>query len=108
MLAGGLMLTVAGGLSGEFGRLALDNLSLKSGMALGYLILFGSLIGFSAYMWLVKNTSPARASSNFYVNPLVAVFLGWLLAGETLTGRTLVAAAIIAGAVVLIVSHKRK
>ncbi len=108
MIAGGLMLTVAGGFNGEFGRMALDTFSLKSGLALAYLILFGSLIGFSAYMWLVKNSSPARASSNFYVNPLVAVFLGWLLAGETLTGRTLMAAAVIAGAVLLIVTQKEK
>lgn len=70
--------------------------------------MFGSIIGFSAYMWLVKVTTPARASSNFYVNPAVAVFLGWLLAGETITAQTLVAAVIIVSGVVLIVSQKKQ
>jgi len=106
MLAGGLLLLVAAGLNGEYTRLDLVGVSFKSWLALAYLVTFGSLIGFSAYMWLVKATTPAQASSNFYVNPVVAVILGWLLAGETITAPTIVAAAVIVSAVFLIVTHQ--
>ena len=106
MLAGGLVLIVAAGLNGEYTRLNLAGVSLKSVLALAYLVIFGSLVGFSAYMWLVKVTTPAQASSNFYVNPVVAVILGWLLAGEALTPRTILAAAVIVSAVFLIVTHQ--
>ncbi|HEX6386770.1 MAG TPA: EamA family transporter [Anaerolineae bacterium] len=106
MVAGGLLLLVAAGLNGEYARLNLAGVSFKSWLALAYLVIFGSLIGFSAYMWLVKVTTPAQASSNFYVNPVMAVILGWLLAGEALTPRTILATAIIVGAVFLIVTHQ--
>jgi drug/metabolite transporter (DMT)-like permease len=101
MLSGGALLLVAAGIAGEFPRLNLSNVSLPSVLALAYLVVFGSLVAFSAYMWLVKTTTPAQASSNFYVNPVVAVILGWLLAGEPLTPLTLLATAIIVGAVAL-------
>jgi drug/metabolite transporter (DMT)-like permease len=107
LLAGGFLLVVFSGLRGEYAGFDVTAVTLKSALAVGYLIIFGSLIGFSAYMWLVKVTTPARASSNFYVNPVVGVFLGWLLAGETITPMTLVAAAVIVSAVVLIVSQKK-
>ena len=67
-----------------------------------YLIVFGSIIGFSAYIWLLRVSTPARVSTYAYVNPVVAVFLGWLLADEPLTARTMVAAAVIVSGVVLI------
>jgi drug/metabolite transporter (DMT)-like permease len=67
-----------------------------------YLIIFGSLIGYSAYMWLLRVVSPARVATYAYVNPLVAVLLGWTLAGEALTMRMSVAAAIIILGVALI------
>jgi drug/metabolite transporter (DMT)-like permease len=81
-------------------------MSLRSLLAVLYLIVFGSLVGFSAYLWLMKATAPSRAATYAYVNPVVAVFLGWALAGEPLTSRTLLAAAVIVGAVALIVSRQ--
>ena len=102
MIVGGVLLVLAGTVSGEWGRLNLGAASPRSLLALGYLIVFGSLIGFSAYVWLLQATTPARVSTYAYVNPVVAVFLGWWIVGETLTGRTILAGAIIVSSVVLI------
>jgi drug/metabolite transporter (DMT)-like permease len=107
MLAGGALLLLAGIGTGELAALDLGGASLASMGALAYLILFGSLVGFSAYVWLLKVEPPARVATYAYVNPVVAVLLGWLVAGERITGATLVAAAIIIGAVVLIVSGRK-
>ena len=74
--------------------------------ALAYLIVFGSLIAFAAYVFLLRYEAPARVGSYAYVNPVVAVFLGWALAAEPVTPRTIVAAAIILTGVVLIVRHR--
>lgn len=106
MLVGGLLLVGLGTATGEWARLDLSAVSLRSVLALLYLIAFGSWIGFSAYVWLLKVTAPARAATYAYVNPVVAVFLGWLLADEPLTIRTLLAAAIIISAVVIITSYR--
>jgi drug/metabolite transporter (DMT)-like permease len=108
MLAGGVALTVMSLATGEAARLDLAGISTRSTLALVYLIVFGSLVGFSAYLWLMKATTPSRASTYAYVNPVVAVFLGWLLAGEPLTPRTLIAAAVIVGAVAIIVARQEK
>ena len=81
-------------------------MSLQSVLALGYLIVFGSLVAFTAYTWLLRVTSPARAATYAYVNPVVAVLLGWALAGEPLTARTMLAAGVIIGAVVIITSYQ--
>ena len=104
LLAGGMLLAIFGGMNGELARLNFAEVSLKSWMALAFLIVFGSWIGFSAYLWLVKVTNPTKAASNFYVNPVVAVLLGWALGGEPLSPRFLLATLIIVGAVILIVS----
>ncbi len=108
MLMGGLLLLAAGSLTGEWARLNLGGVSLLSVAALGYLIVFGSLIAFSAYVWLLRVTTPARAATYAYVNPVVAVFLGWALAGEPLNARILLAAAIIIAAVVIITSERAR
>lgn len=108
MLAGGALLLLAGSVAGEWARLDLEAVSLKSTLAFIYLIVFGSLVGFSAYIWLLRVTTPARVSTYAYVNPVVAVFLGWALAGEPLTPRTGIAAAIIIGAVVLLTTYGRR
>lgn len=102
MLGGGALLLLAGSLSGEWGRLDLQAVSAGSLLALGYLVLFGSIVAFSAYIWLLKHTSPARAATYAYVNPVVAVWLGWALADEPLTALTLLAAAVIIAGVALI------
>jgi drug/metabolite transporter (DMT)-like permease len=105
MLAGGAVLLVAGLFFGEWTRFELSAPSLRSWLALSYLIFFGALIGFTAYIWLLRVTTPAQASTYAYVNPVVAIFLGWAFAGEPLTARTLLAAAIIVAAVVVITTQ---
>jgi len=75
-------------------------------LSLGYLIFFGSLVAFSAYVWLLRVSTPARVSTYAFVNPVVAVVLGYVLAGEPLTPRTMVAAAVIVAAVVLITRRR--
>ncbi|HXE58859.1 MAG TPA: EamA family transporter [Gemmatimonadales bacterium] len=102
MLAGGALLFLAGTVAGEWGRLDLGGISVRSAGALAYLVVFGSLVGFTSFIWLLGVTSPARVATYAYVNPVVAVLLGWALASEPLTPRTLIAAAIIVGAVALI------
>jgi drug/metabolite transporter (DMT)-like permease len=106
MLAGGAVLLIFGACAGEFGKLHLSQVSLKSAASLAYLTVFGSLIAFSAYVWLLQVSTPARVGTYAYVNPIVAVFLGWLLASEPLTARMLVAAAIIVMGVVIITTYR--
>ncbi len=102
MLAGGAILLIVATVTGEWDQLDVQNISTESLLALGFLIVFGSLVAFSAYVWLLRNVSSARVSTYAYVNPAVAVFLGWALAHETITLRTLLATAIIIGGVALI------
>ncbi len=106
MLAGGVIFLIAGVGAGELGRVHLELLSERSVLALAYLTVFGSLVAFSAYIWLLKATTPARASTYAYVNPVVAVFLGWALAGEPLNLRVIIATAIIVAAVALITTRQ--
>lgn len=101
-LSAGLILLVISMVLGETNDFQLNQITLKSLCSLLYLIVFGSIIGFSAYVYLLKEASPSRVSTHAYVNPLVAVFLGWLLAGEKVTAQTLMAAAVIMCAVYLI------
>jgi drug/metabolite transporter (DMT)-like permease len=107
MLAGGTALMTLAILSGELVRLDPSGASARSILAVGYLIVFGSLIGYSSYIWLLGVSTPARVSTYAYVNPLVAVVLGWLFAGEALTVRTFLAAGVIVGGVVLVTLRRR-
>jgi drug/metabolite transporter (DMT)-like permease len=107
MLMGGFLLLIGGGLAGEWGRLDPGAVSLKSLLALGYLVVFGSLLGFTAYVWLLRWATPAVASSYAFVNPAIAVGLGWLLAGEQVGRSTLVAMGVIVVGVALIVLSVR-
>jgi drug/metabolite transporter (DMT)-like permease len=102
MLWGGGFLLLVGGVAGEWARFDPGATSLRSLLALAYLVVFGSLIAFAAYIWLLGVTSAARVATYAYVNPVVALLLGWALAGEPLTVRTGWAAAIILSAVVLL------
>jgi drug/metabolite transporter (DMT)-like permease len=108
MLAGGGLLLVAALVAGDLQKLSLDKASWVSLAAFGYLTLFGSLVAFTAYSWLLRNVTPAHAATYAYVNPVVAVILGWLLAHEPLTLRMLVAAAVIVCSVVLITTFGRE
>lgn len=107
MLGGGALLGVVSVLAGEPGHFDPAAVSTRSWLALVYLIIFGSLVGFSAYVWLLRVARPSLVSTYAYVNPLVAVFLGWMLAGEAVTSRTLTAAAVIVSAVALITFKPR-
>ena len=102
MIAGGGLLLLVAFVAGDFKRLNLDNASWVSIGAFFYLMLFGSLVVFTAYIWLLNNVTTARAATYAYVNPVVAVLLGWLIANEPVTSKMMLAAAIIVGSVVLI------
>jgi drug/metabolite transporter (DMT)-like permease len=109
MLAGGGLLVVVGLLIGEGSRVDLDAISLKSALALGYLIFFGAIVGFTAYIWLLTVSTAARVSTYAYVNPVVALLLGWALADEPLNARTVLAAGVIlAGVAVITLARSRK
>ncbi len=101
MLAGGLALALLGILTGETAQLDLGGISLQSLLGLGYLIVFGSLVGFSAYTWLLRVAPTSLVSTYAYVNPLVALLVGALLGNESFSARTLLAAGVILGAVAL-------
>jgi drug/metabolite transporter (DMT)-like permease len=102
MLAGGVALLALGLMLGEPWRFTPASFSLRSIAALAYLIVFGSIVAFTAYVWLLRVSTPARVSTYAYVNPVVAVLLGWALANEALTMRMAIAASIIVSGVALI------
>jgi len=102
MIVGGFVLSLMAAIAGEGGELHLSAFSMKSMLALVYLIVFGALIAFTAYIWLLGVSTPARVSTYAYVNPAVAVLLGWLLASERLDARAAVAVLIILSAVALV------
>jgi drug/metabolite transporter (DMT)-like permease len=102
MFAGGLCLLAAGTLMGELTRLDLAHVTPRSLLGFLYLVTFGSLVGFTAYFYLLSHTTAARASTYAYVNPVVAVLLGWAFAHEPLTMRTVLAAAVILAGVAII------
>jgi drug/metabolite transporter (DMT)-like permease len=102
MLAGGLALVLVSAISGELNTFHLSAVTNRSFAALAYLTVFGSLIAFTSYVWLLRATTPALASTYAYVNPVVAVLIGWLVADEPLYVRILGAAALIIAAVAAI------
>lgn len=106
-ICGAVMLLAAAGLTGEFQATHWASISLKSLMGLAYLIVLGSVIAFTAYTWLLQRCPPAIVATHTYANPVVAVFLGWLLASEPLTMRVVLASVAILGAIVLIRKGER-
>jgi drug/metabolite transporter (DMT)-like permease len=107
-LAGGVALWIVGLLAGEGRQLHLGSITGRSWMAITYLIVFGSGIGFTAYVYLLKKSTAARVGTYAFVNPVVALFLGWLGAGEIITLRTALAAAVILTAVLLVITARHK
>jgi drug/metabolite transporter (DMT)-like permease len=95
MLSGGMIALAIGMLRGEPASIQVSAITARSLLALTYLILFGSLVAFTAYMWLLKVCKPAWVSTYAFVNPVVAVFLGWALGGEPLTASILMATLLI-------------
>lgn len=108
MLAGGSLLLLLGTATGEWCGLDISRFGLAAWLGWGYLVGFGSLVAFTAYSWLLKHAPPARVATYAYVNPVVAVLLGWAMLGETLTPQMLVGAAVIVGSVVLITASPKK
>lgn len=109
MLCGGGWLLLTGLLCGEAGHFHWADVSARSVLAWGYLVVAGSLVAFTTYVWLMKHSSPAKVSTYAYVNPIVAVFLGWLVLREPVSPRIFVAAAVIvAGVAIITVAKNRK
>lgn len=106
MISGGALLTLASLVSFEWSGFQPSEASLRSLVAFVYLITFGSLVGFTSYIFLLKVSTPAKVSTYAFVNPIIAVMLGWAIAQEELTIRTLFAAAIIVAAVVVITTYR--
>lgn len=104
MMVGGGVLMVLGALRGELPLVAFDDFSGPSLLALSYLITIGSWVGYTSYVWLLRNARTSLVSTYAYVNPVVAVFLGWLVLDETITVRTFLAGAVIVTAVAIIIS----
>jgi len=108
MLWAGLLFGILSILTGELGRVQWQHVSTTSIVALAYLIVFGSLVGFSAYVWLLRSAPLSLVSTYAYVNPVVAVILGALFVGEALNGRVVIAGGIIIAAVALIVVARNR
>ncbi|ARU47624.1 drug/metabolite exporter YedA [Sulfurospirillum diekertiae] len=108
MVTGGAVLVIVGTLTGEWQHLDPEAFSSRSLMAVLYLIFIGSLLGFSAYVWLLKNVSPYLASTYAFVNPIVALFLGYFFADEVMSIKSLIATVLIISAVVMITLFKAK
>jgi drug/metabolite transporter (DMT)-like permease len=108
MVAGGVLLLMASLATGEWSRIRFDLVSTRSLAAWVYLVVFGSLVGFTCYIWLLKMVSTARVSTYAYVNPIVAMFLGWAIAQEPITTRSILAAIIILTSVVVITTYQKQ
>ena len=107
MICGGILLLIAGVLTGELPRFHPSSISMLSLCSFIYLVLIGAVVGYTAYIWLLRHCDPANVATYAYVNPIVAVLLGTLFAHETVTMRTLIAAALIIGSVALIITAQQ-
>jgi drug/metabolite transporter (DMT)-like permease len=106
MLAGGIFLTVAAAVLGEFRGFHFQAVSQRAWLALAYLIVAGSIVGFTAYVWLIHHEPPSRVGTYAYVNPVVAVLLGYFLGGEAIGPRTIVGTLLVLVSVVVITTAK--
>ncbi len=102
LLAGSAQLLMVGTIAGEYRGFSPASVTLRSWLALGYLIVFGSVVAFTAYNWLMEHYSPTLVATHTYINPIVAVLLGWLLAGEAVTLNVFLSAAMVVSAVMLV------
>ncbi|HMO13538.1 MAG TPA: EamA family transporter [Pirellulaceae bacterium] len=108
MICGGIMLLVAGLVHGEVDDMNLSMFSVESVLALLYLIVFGSLIAFTAFVWLLQNVDPERVATYAFVNPVVAVLLGWMIAGEQIKGWQIPGMVLVVGAVAMTVLYPKE
>jgi len=102
LLAGSVQLLLVGTALGEYRGFSLASVSTRSWLALAYLVVFGSVVAFTAYNWLLEHYSPTLVATHTYVNPIVAVLFGWFFAGEAVTFNVLLSAALVIGAVMLV------
>lgn len=102
LLSGAVLLLLTGTLAGEWRHFSPGAISTRSWLALAYLVLFGSVVAFTAYNWLLEHYSPTFVATHTYVNPVVAVALGWAFAGEPVTASVILAGFMIVGAVILV------
>jgi drug/metabolite transporter (DMT)-like permease len=107
MICGGMLLLLAGVVTGETRRFHPSSMSILSLASFAYLVIIGAVVGYTAYIWLLRHCDPAKVATYAYVNPIVAVLLGAAFAGETLTMRTLVAAGLIIGSVALVITAQQ-
>jgi drug/metabolite transporter (DMT)-like permease len=107
MLCGGMLLLFVGIVTGELRSLHPSSISMLSLAAFVYLVIIGAVVGYTAYIWLLRHCEPAKVATYAYVNPIVAVLLGAVFAGETLTMRTLIAAGLIIGSVALVITAQQ-
>jgi drug/metabolite transporter (DMT)-like permease len=106
MMLGGAISVVAGAARGEFGDVHLAAFSGRSLVAFAYLIAVGSLVAFTAYVWLLQNVRISKVATYAYVNPVIAIFLGWLILDEHVTGTIVIGAAIVVASVAAIVRRE--
>ena len=108
MLAGGILLAVVAAMFGEFRGFHISLVSRTAWFALAYLIVAGSIVGFTAYVWLIHHQSPTKVGTYAYVNPVVAVILGHFLGGETVGPRTLLGTMLVLVSVIVITTTRAK
>ena len=108
LVAGGALVALASAGSGELAHVRTLHVGVPALVALGYLVVFGSVVAFSCYLFLLRTVSPAMVSTYAFVNPVVAMALGWAFAGEKLGSRTLAAAALVIVSVVLITTTRMR
>jgi len=108
MLAGGFVLLIISAVTGEWQKFDYRTVSSVSWIALAYLIFVGALVAYTAYSWLMQNAAPSAVSTYAYVNPVVAVLLGWAIAGESMTAQMLIGAAVIVISVMLVTANNKK
>lgn len=108
MLCGGALLVGTAAIRGEFAEFHFQATTFSSVLAMSYLIAIGSFIGFSAYLWLLRNVEPTRVATYAYVNPIVAVFLGWLVLGEKIGSELLAGSALVVIGIALIISFRSR
>jgi drug/metabolite transporter (DMT)-like permease len=107
MLCGGVLLLLTGVATGEMRRFHPGSVSILSLASFIYLVIIGAVVGYTAYIWLLRRCDPAKVATYAYVNPIVAVLLGATFARETVTLRVLVAAAIIIGSVAIVITAQQ-
>jgi drug/metabolite transporter (DMT)-like permease len=107
MLCGGLLLLLAGIITGELRSFHPRSISMLSLASFIYLVIIGAVVGYTAYIWLLRHCDPAKVATYAYVNPIVAVLLGAAFAGETLSVRVLIAGALIIGSVAIVITAQQ-